>query len=124
MVVDRRVLRDQLDRLFELFDRRLVIAHPVMRPAQAVDDIAVIRAQLDRLLDHLHAAIEVLAAVDPRIAEIVQHHRLFRLELQRLPQIGLGLLPLPGALARDAAIVEQRPFVRQAGSFGRRIASS
>src|SRR5207248_1826188 len=53
MVVDRRILRHQLDRFFELFDRPGIIAHPVMRPAQAVDDVAVIGAQLDRLFDHL-----------------------------------------------------------------------
>src|SRR3954470_22403815 len=94
MVVDRRVLRHQLDRLFELFDRRLVVAHPEMRPAQAIDDVAVIGTQLDRLVDHLHALIQVLAAVDPRIAEIIEHHRLIWFELQRLLQIGLGLLPL------------------------------
>ena len=86
-----------------------------MRPAEAVDDVAVFGPQLDRLLDHLEAAVEVLAAVDPGIAEIVEHQRLVGLQLERVLQIGLGARPLAGALERDAAVVEQRPALGQAG---------
>src|SRR6267378_5979012 len=118
MVVDRRVLRHQLDGLFEVLNRTGVIAHPVMRPAQAVDDVAVLWAQLDRLLDHLDALVEVFAAVDPGIAEIVQHQRLLGLQLERMLQILLGALPLPGALQRHSAVVKQGPALRQAGRGG------
>src|SRR6202790_1402930 len=68
MVVDRRVLRHQLGRLFEVLNRAGIIPHPVMRPAEAVDDVAVLGPQLDSLLDHLEPLFEVLAAIDPGIA--------------------------------------------------------
>src|SRR5205085_1311891 len=66
MVVDRRVLRHQLDRLFEVLHRAVIVAHAVMRPAQAVDDVAVLRPQLDRMGDYdgavqyLEKAIELV----------------------------------------------------------------
>ena len=87
-----------------------------MRPAEAVDDVAVLRPQLDRLLDHLETALQILAAVDPGIAEIIEHQRLVGLQLEGVQQIGLGALPLARALERDAAAVEQRPALRHAGS--------
>ncbi len=89
-----------------------------MRPAEAVDDVAVLGPQLDRLLDHLEAAFEILAAVDPRIAEIIEHHRLVGLQLERVQEIALGALPLARAFERDAAVVKQRPALGQAGCGG------
>src|SRR5437899_9346999 len=73
MVVDRRVLGHQLDRLFEILNRARIIAEPVVGPTETIDDIAVLRPQFDRLLDHLETAVEILAAIDPGIAEIIQH---------------------------------------------------
>src|SRR5439155_15280313 len=46
MIVDRGVRRHQLDRLFELLDGAGIIAHSVVRPAEAVDDVAILGAQL------------------------------------------------------------------------------
>ena len=115
MVVDRRILGHQLDRLFEIFDGARIIAEPVMRPAEAVDDVAVLGPQLHRLLDHLQTALQLFAPVDPRIAEIVEHQRLVGLELERMLEIGLGQVPLARALVGDAAAVIQRPVRRHAG---------
>ena len=68
MVVDGGVFGYQLGGLFEMLGRRGVLPQPVARPAEAVEDVAILRAQLDRFLDHLEAAIEVLAAIHPGIA--------------------------------------------------------
>src|SRR5437899_616863 len=114
MVVDRRILGHELDRLFEILNRARVIAEPVMRPAQAVDDVAVLGPQLDGLLDHFEATLQILAAVDPGVAEIIEHQRLLRLELERMQEVGLGRLPLARALERDTPAVEQRPALRHA----------
>ncbi len=80
MIVDRRILRQQLDRAFEELGRVREIAEAIERPAEAVDDIAVVGAQLDRALIILQRLGQVLALVDPGIAEIVQHHRLVGVE--------------------------------------------
>src|SRR6202023_435050 len=69
MVVDRRVLGHQLDRLFEILYGARIIAEPIMGPTQAVDDIAVLRSQLDGLLVLLWAAVLIFAPINPRLAE-------------------------------------------------------
>ena len=76
MIVDGRILGLELDGALEVLHRLLVIADPVIGPAERVDDVAVVGALLDRALDHAHALVEVDALVDPGIAEIVQHVRL------------------------------------------------
>src|SRR5690242_366400 len=45
MVVDRRILRHQLDRLFQILNRARIVAEAVMRPAEAVDDVTVFGPQ-------------------------------------------------------------------------------
>ena len=65
--------------------------------------------QLDRAVQHRLRAVEVLALVDPAVAEIVEDERLLRLELERLQEVGLGRGPALGPLERDAAGVEQAP---------------
>src|SRR5215472_2173905 len=57
MIVDCRVFGYQLDRLFEVLHCARVIAEPVMRPAQAIDNVAILGPQLYRLLDHFEATI-------------------------------------------------------------------
>src|SRR5262249_48025141 len=76
VIVDRRILRLELDGALELLDRLVVIGEPVERPAERIDDVAVIGALIDRLADHPHAVVDVDALVDPRIAEIVEDLRL------------------------------------------------
>src|SRR3546814_4343523 len=87
MVVDDGILRPQLHRSLEILDRLFVVAEPVQHPAHAVDDIAVVPAQIDRALDHLASAFDVLALLDPGISEIVQDVGLIRLEFERLQQV-------------------------------------
>ena len=52
MIVDGRVGRHQFDRPFEILNGAGVVAHAIMCPTEAVHDVAVLGAQLDRLLDH------------------------------------------------------------------------
>ena len=82
-----------------------------MRPAQTVDDITVIRLELDRLAHHGDRLGEIDLLVDHRIAEIIEHHRLIGLELKRLPEISLGLVPLLDTLKSNAAIIIDGPVV-------------
>src|SRR5438270_12000823 len=94
MIVDGRVLRLELYRPLELLDRFVHIAKPVVGPAERIDDIAVIRALLDRPLYHAHAVIEMGSLIDPGIAEIIEHVRLLGVELERLLQISFRFRPL------------------------------
>src|SRR5204862_77093 len=95
-----------------------IIAPPVRRPAPAVDDVAVIGAQFDRLFDHLQPLVEIFAAIDPGIAEIIENQRLLGFQLQRMLQILFGALPLAGAFERDAVVVKQRPALGHADRGG------
>ena len=62
-------------------DRLVHVAEPVIGPAEGVDDVTIVGALLDRVLDHAHAVVEIDALVDPRIAEIVEHVRLIGKEI-------------------------------------------
>ena len=90
MIVDHRVAGLELDRALELLDRGVVLAEPEIDPAQAVDDEAVVRPQLDRPVQHALGAVEVHAHVDPAVAEIVEHERLLGLELQGVQEVGFS----------------------------------
>ena len=111
MVVDRRILRPELDRLLHVTQRLLEIAQPEVHPSQAVDDVAVARAKLDRALDHRQRLVEVEPLVCPGVSQIVEHARLLGLELQCLQQIGLGPCPATGTLEHDRTREEQRPVL-------------
>src|SRR3954451_10284832 len=65
MIVDGGIFRLELDRVFEVLDRLLVVADAEIGPSERVDDVAVIGALLDRTLNHLHAVVEIDALVDP-----------------------------------------------------------
>jgi hypothetical protein len=103
MVVDGRILWLELDGALEMLDRLLYVAKPVIGPAEGVDDVTIVRALLDRALDHAHALVEIDALVDPRIAEVVEHVQLIGKKIERPLEIGLSLGPLLGALEADAA---------------------
>ena len=70
------------------------MAELVVRPAEAVDDVAVVRPQIDGAAQHLERLVEIDALVDPRIAEIIEHLRLVGIELERLLEVGFRLRPL------------------------------
>ena len=94
MVVDDRVAGLQFDGALEQADGLVVMAELVMRPAERIDDIAVLGLQFDRAAQHLERFVEMQVLVDPGIAEIIQHQRLFGVELEGFLQIGLGLVPI------------------------------
>ena len=99
----------ELDGALEVLHRLVVIADAEIGPAERVDDVAVVRPLLDGAADHVHAFVEIDALVDPGIAEVIEHQRLVRKQLERLLQIGFGLRPLLRALVADAAEIEHHP---------------
>ncbi len=115
VIVDRRIRRLQADRPLEFADGLVIVAKPEVSPAEAVDDIAVLRPQRDGAAQHLEALVEMDALVDPGIAEIVQHQRLVGIDRQGLLEVVLRFWPLLVALVGDASEVKQSP---KALSFG------
>ena len=104
MVVKNRDLPGELDGPLEMLDGLLEVAKPVMGPAQAVDDIAVVTLLAHGLLDQRHTLLEIAALIDPGVAEVVQHQRLFRascIALRRSVSAGRPFLqPLVAGAAR------------------------
>ena len=111
MIIQNRIRRLQVDRLFKRLSRFLVLSQLVVSPAEAIDDIAVVRLQLHGSAEHLERLFQIEPFVDPGIAEIVQDQRLIRIELQRLLEIRLGLRPLIRSLVTNPAEIEQRPVL-------------
>src|SRR6266849_8934994 len=109
VIVDGRIDRLEFDRALEVLHRLLVIAKPVVGPAERIDDVAVIGPLVDRALDHTHALIEMDALIDPGITQIIEHVRLVRKQFERLLEVELRLRPLLGALEADAAEIVGRP---------------
>ena len=109
MIVEHRVLGAQLHRALEVMNRLFPVALAEVRPAEAVDDVAVVGLQRHGLLDQLNALLEVAVLIDPGIAEVVQNQGLVGIELQRLLQVDLGLAPVLHALVAGAARVVVDP---------------
>ncbi len=84
MVVDLGVGRSAIAR-FELLPRASSKRPSAeIGPAEAVDDVAVVRASASTAFSIMsQRRLEVHALIDPAIAEIVQHLRLVRIELER-----------------------------------------
>ena len=114
MVVDQRVRGHGRNGALHRRHRLRVAAQPVIDPGQRVEDIAIVRAQIDGALDQAQRLVQLLVAVDQTVTQIVQHLRRIRAQLQRLAEIGLGLGELAAALQRDAARIKREPARRAA----------
>src|SRR5690606_33366289 len=73
MIVEHGILRPQFNGLFEERDGSRVVSKLVVRPPQAIDDVAVVRLQRDRLFDQLQSFLQIAILIDPRISQIIQH---------------------------------------------------
>src|SRR5579871_330981 len=76
MIVEYRVGRLEADRLLKRVGSLIVLPQLKMSPAEAVDDVAVIRLEFDRALQHAERFAQIYPLVDPRIAKVVQDLRL------------------------------------------------
>ena len=94
VIVDGSVAAAELYRGFHRRHRVVVAAEFVVSPPEAVDDIAVVRLELDRGLNHFQSLIEIFATVDPRIAEIVEDRRLVRIKRQGALQVRFRFRPV------------------------------
>jgi hypothetical protein len=78
-------------------------------------------AQARRLADHAQSLGQALAAVDPGVAERVQHLGLLGRQAKRLLQVAFSLGPTPGAFARGAAEVPEPPVGPPRGGVQGRV---
>src|SRR5260370_11226647 len=72
VLLDGRVIRIQDRRGAEVFLGLVELVEPVVNPAEGVEIRAVTRLQLDGLADELERSRQVLTAVRPHVAEIVE----------------------------------------------------
>ena len=112
MVVQDRIRRPQFDGALEVLHRLGVVAETEVRPAEAVDDVAIVGFELNRLLDELQALLEAHVPVDPGVAEVVQDQRLVGVEFVGEQQIAFGARPVLDALVGRPARIPIRPVVR------------
>src|SRR4029077_1181198 len=111
MVDDLGVRRRQLGAPFRLLDRVVILTELEMRPAEAVDDVALVRACSDGPADQIHPLLHLLAAIDPAIAQEVLQLRPVRLDSKGGSEIGFSLLPTPGLVAGRRAGIEHAPVL-------------
>src|SRR6185295_14398214 len=105
------IFRAQLYRALKMLDRFLIVAEPIMGPAQAVDDVAVVTFLAHGLLNQRLPLLQITALIDPGVAEIVEGQRLVWAQLQCALQVGFGERPLLDAFIAGAARVEERPML-------------
>ena len=112
MVVQHGIVGTQFNGTLQPTGRFLEVAHPIMRPAETVDDVAVFRLELDGFFDQLQPGFQVFVLVHPGVTEVVQHRRLIGTELQCRLQIGFGCRPFVHALIGRAARIIIIPVPR------------
>ena len=111
MIVDHRIVGLQLDGPLQLLDRGREVAELEIGPTQAIDIVAVVGLQLHRLADVVHAGLQIVALIDPGVAEIVEHEGFVGRQLERALQIGLGARPVVQPLVTHAAGIIERPIL-------------
>ena len=119
MIIQNRIGRLQVDRLFQRLGRFSVLSKLVVGPPKTIDDITVVRPQFHGSAQHFERLFQIEPLVYPRIAKIVQDERLIRIELQSLLEIGFGLRPLLGSLVTNSTEIKQRPILALRNSNGR-----
>ena len=119
--LDFAVLRFESGRALHELDRLLIVAEAVVRPAETVEQIAVVRFELYGLLEQRQALLQLEIPVDPVKAETIENRGLIGIELHRLEKIRLGLGPFAEPLVAHAATVPPGPvrLLRLAGELDR-----
>src|SRR5689334_350081 len=105
VLVDDRVFLGLADRALELAQRVGVLALLVVRPAQAVDEVAVIGLQRQRLADELDGLVEVLPLLGVHVADVVVGLGVLGVERDDLLELTHGGVEL-GLLLEDDAQLE------------------
>ena len=83
MLVDGRVLGLERNRALQLDHGLDIFLGAILDPPQAVGDKTIVGPELDRLLDHLPGTLQMDAAIDPAVAQIIENERLIRMQLER-----------------------------------------
>src|SRR5437773_1581618 len=119
VLVDHRVgfLR-LVDGALELLQSVGVATLLVVRPAEAVDEIAVVRLDRERLADELDRLVEVLPALGVHVADVVVRLGVLGIECDHLPERADGVVELRLLLEDDAELkVEVLVLVVEAQSL-------
>src|SRR2546425_4736615 len=119
VLVDHRVRFLRLvDGALELLQGLGVATLLVVRPAEAVDEIAVVRLDRERLADELDRLVEVLPALGVHVADVVVRLGVLGIECDHLPERADGVVELRLLLEDDAELkVEVLVLVVEAQSL-------
>src|SRR5258705_8663349 len=123
VVEDLRVVLGPLGGALELPEGLRVLALLVVGPAEAVDEVAVVGVELERLLDELHRFGEVLPPLGVHVADVVVGLRVLGIERDYAAEGGDGvvepllLLPHHAELEVEilAPVVELQPLAEHVG---------
>ncbi len=107
MVEDDRIFLGEADRALELVERFRVPPLLVVRPAQAVDEVAVLGIQIEGALDELHRLGEVLAAFRVHVADEVVRLGVLRIEDEYAPEGGDRVVEASLLLVDDTRLEDE-----------------
>src|SRR5262249_15426955 len=91
MLLDDRVALQLIGGLAEVVLGQIEVFRFEVRPAEAVEIRAVLRFDLERLLQELHRFVEALAAIREHVAEIIQRRGVVRFAVQNLLEHRFGI---------------------------------
>src|SRR5437667_5452519 len=98
----------ELNRLEQRIERLLRFAKLVEDPAKAVEVSGVLRFELDGFFNHLASLLEILAAIGPHVAKVIEGLGEIGLHLEAFAEILLGFIDSLAALVSGAELkIEQ-----------------
>src|SRR5262250_240146 len=107
VVEDDRIFLGEADRALQLGHRLGIVPLLVVRPAKAIDEVAVLRIEVEGALDELHRLREVLAALRVHVADVVVGLRVLWIEDKDATEGGHGVVEATLLLVNHARLEDQ-----------------
>src|SRR5215468_12138466 len=107
VIEDDRIFLGEVDRPLQLGERFGVASLLVVRPAQTVDEVAVLRVEVESALDELYGLREILPALGVHVSDVVVRLRVLGIEDEHPTEGGHGVVEAPLLLVDDARLEDK-----------------